>query len=60
MYVHLCLYIPVYMFAGNLSSCCIHLCIESIVTCSKQHNCADTAHAYVGGVNLDLHPLLRL
>ena len=23
------------MFAGNLSFCCIHLCIESIVTCSK-------------------------
>ena len=23
------------MFVGNLSSCCIHLCIESIVTCSK-------------------------
>ena len=23
------------MFAGNLSYCCIHLCIESIVTCSK-------------------------
>ena len=34
MYI-LCLYIHVCMFAGNLSFCCIHLCIESTGTCSK-------------------------
>ena len=35
LYMYVCIYIHVYMFAGNLSSCCIHLCIQSIVTCSK-------------------------